>query len=138
MHAQKDKIKAALIREDQLRLGPAAQLAYSNAKTLEDIRKVTEDIQRQALEQVGISPEYWLSLDTLRRARFFFKDDPEMNQLTGLRLPACCVIELTKWQCISATTRAAQATFTATRALLTSPSTGSTAARSICARCMQS
>lgn len=84
MDAQKDKIRLAMIRENELRLGPKAQLAYSNAKTLEQLRQITEDIQREALEQAGISSDFWLSLDTLRRARFFFKEDSTMNNLTGI------------------------------------------------------
>lgn len=85
MRAQRTMIKQAMIAEDRLRLGPAAQEAYSKAKTLDDIRKVTEDIQRQALAEVGIDSDFWISLDTLRRARFFYKDDPEMNNLTGMQ-----------------------------------------------------
>lgn len=137
MLAQKDKIRRALIRENELRLAPAAQLAYSNAKTLDEIRQVTEDIQKKALEQVGIEPSFWLSLDTLRRARFFFKDDPEMNQLTGASATCSvtrhCVLSVVMSQSISAMIRATPATCTATRAPPTCPSTRSTARRSTCA-----
>lgn len=83
MNSQKTKLQQVMIAEDRLHLGAAAQAAYSSAQTLDDLRRITEDLQKQALREAGIDSEFWASLDTLRRARFFFKDDPQMNQLTG-------------------------------------------------------
>ena len=44
------------------------------------IRDVTKKLQRQALEEYGITDERGAIV--LNNARFEFKDDPEMNQLT--------------------------------------------------------
>jgi len=76
----KETLKKILIREDELRASPEMQERYSAYDSLNWIKTVTEQIQEMALHEFGFSdPEGGV---VLNNARFVYKDDPEMNQLT--------------------------------------------------------
>jgi len=79
----KGVMKAILIREDQLRASAEYQAKYNEDDDLSHFREVTRELQLQALREVGIvDAELLDALVVLNNARFDYKDDPEMNQLT--------------------------------------------------------
>jgi len=77
---EKDILRNILIREDQLRASEEFQKEYSANDDLGWLRDVTIRIQKQALSENGIEDPNGLTV--LRNARFEFKDDPSMNNLT--------------------------------------------------------
>jgi hypothetical protein len=78
---QKAKIKRLLIAEDELRLSDFYQKRYSEKDTLQHLRDVTVEIQKEACKKAGMEYDWW-AIETLRAAREAYLDDPEMNQLT--------------------------------------------------------
>jgi len=80
----KEIIRKILIREDELRASDFWQSEYSKEDRLQWFEEVTHRIQIEALEDNGVAAEELLTrgIDALRRARFRYKDDPNMNQLT--------------------------------------------------------
>jgi len=76
----KEVLKTVLIREDQLRASEEMQQKYSMFDQLAWIRDVTREIQKIALQENGIDDPRGMIV--LNNARFEYKDDPEMNNLT--------------------------------------------------------
>jgi len=77
---EKEILRNVLIREDQLRASEEFQKEYSKDDNLEWLRDVTLRIQMEALSEYGIVDPRGLIV--LRNARFKFKEDPSMNNLT--------------------------------------------------------
>jgi hypothetical protein len=76
-------MKSILIREDELRASTEYQEKYNQQDDLTWFRDVTREIQMRALRENGIiEEELNTALVVLNNARFDYKDDPEMNQLT--------------------------------------------------------
>jgi len=79
----KDVLKKILIFEDAARASAQYQAKYTEQDSLQWFRDVTREIQIAALIQNGIpAADVNQALVVLNNARFEFKDDPEMNQLT--------------------------------------------------------
>jgi len=79
----KDVLKRILIREDELRASEEYQTKYNQQDSLQWFKDVTQEIQFRAMRECGIIElELYSALIVLNNARFEFKDDPEMNQLT--------------------------------------------------------
>jgi len=84
----KNLTKEIMIKENELRLSDWAQKEYSQRDTLSWIRSVTKDIQNKAVLEVlsansayrSLAPESCLEM--LKQARFNWRDDPDMANLT--------------------------------------------------------
>jgi len=70
-----------LKREDILRFSDEVQQQYTMAgENLKQIESVTADLQKKALAEFGFTdPE---ALIALHNVRFYYQNDPEINQLT--------------------------------------------------------
>jgi len=78
-----DTMRDILIREDELRASQTWQDEYSKEDNLRWFEEVTYRIQLQALMDNGISEgRLNVGICALKSARFMYKDDPDMNQLT--------------------------------------------------------
>jgi len=72
-------MKKILEREEELRMGMEYQEKISEKDDLEWIRSVTMELQIRVLNEFGFTERY---LRSLNNARFSYKNDPEMNNIT--------------------------------------------------------
>jgi len=77
---EKSLLIQILKREDELRHSQEYQNEYTKSDDLGWLRDVTTKIQERALAEYGITDSQGLIV--LRNARFQYKDDPSINQLT--------------------------------------------------------
>jgi len=69
-----------LIREEELRFSKEYLEACEKAKNFDKIIELTVELQQKVLKEFGLNENR--GLDVLNNARFEFKNDPEMNDLT--------------------------------------------------------
>jgi len=75
-----DNLRKILIREDELRSSEEYQNLYTQNDSLQWFKEVTENLQMRALKENGITDVRGMTV--LHNARFKYKDDPTMNNLT--------------------------------------------------------
>jgi len=79
----KGQLRKIMIREEELRMSEVIQQQYTDSDDLTHLRDVTIALQRQALIENGIDiSEIDEALSVLHNARFMYKNDPDMNNIT--------------------------------------------------------
>jgi len=83
LNIPKEILKKMLIRENELRLSSEVQARYENAEKSEciDWLKVTEEVQKQVIEEFGYLNSLENALYCLRSAAVLYPDDPEFKEI---------------------------------------------------------
>jgi len=79
LQIEPSQMKKIFEREEELRMGTEYHDKISEKDDVKWIRDVTVALQEQVLAEFGYGKEY---LVVLRNARYQYRNDPEMNQIT--------------------------------------------------------